>query len=301
MSDIERINLIQIDILKTKIFGVDNHKLIHEILNTRGEIDETYLEDKHHTYYEDKRYPFGHIESEKLIDKLTERVSSAIGREMILSDIWTLTLEYGQSVASHSHKSNTHLLPEEYFSIAYYPSAPEGSADLIFLANAANTIDSSIVVKPENGDLIIFNSYLTHMTNRHRNKTEPRIVVSANFVPKNPNVTPTQDWSAYNRDGQLGSPGYERCYSLKVLTPFGKEDVILGIKGNVAEIFNTSGKYFIDKFTETNNSFEAKFPIDTPMVAEVHILLSIDSNLKTIQGTASIGEYANYSISGVFS
>jgi len=297
MNDVEKINLIQIDVLKTKMFDIDNTKLIQEIINTRGEIDENYLEDKHHTYYEDKRYPFGYIESERLIDRLSERVSVALGREMILSEIWTLTLEHGQSVAAHSHKSNTHLHPEEYFSIAYYPSAPTGSADLIFLANAANTIDSSIMITPEPGDLIIFNSYLTHMTNRHRNKDEPRIVISANFSPKNPSVTPTQDWSAYSRNGDE-NPGYDRCYSLKILTPFGKEDVTLGIKGNMAELFNSTGKYFFEDFIETSTSFSAFFSVDTPVIADISIRFSIDEENGDVVGLAKIGQFAEYSIAG---
>lgn len=298
MSDIEKINLISIDIIKSKILGIDNQKLLNEISNTRGDIDETFLEDKHHTYYEDKRYPFGHVESEKLINKLTDIVSSILNKEMVLSEIWTLTLEHGQSVAAHSHKSNTHLRPEEYFSIAYYPSAPEDSADLIFLVNAANTIESSVVVKPETGDLIIFNSYLMHMTNRHRNKIEPRVVISANFIPKNPDVSPTQDWSAYSRRQDNGLGGYDRCYALRIITPFGSEDATLGIKGSVAEIFNHNGKYFIEQFTETDNEFNAHFSVDTPMVINIGIQFSIISNGK-IDGLLTIGEFANCRIGGV--
>jgi len=298
MNNVERINLIQIDVLRTKLSGIDNNKLIEEIVNTRGEIDETYLEDKHHTYYEDKRYPFGYVESEKLINKLTESVSAILGRQMILSEIWTLTLEHGQSVAAHSHKSNTHLHPEEYFSIAYYPSAPDGSADLIFLANAANTIDNSIVIKPETGDLIVFNSYLNHMTNRHRNKDEARIVISANFIPNDPNQTPTQDWSAYSRIGKDSSNGYDRCFALKIVTPFGVEEATLGIKGSVAEIFNHSGKYFIEKFTETDSSFGARLSVDTPMIVDIGIQFSIGSR-GAIDGSLMIGEFAKYKVSGV--
>lgn len=298
MSNIEKINLISIDIIKSKILGIDNQKLLNEISNTRGDIDETFLEDRHHTYYEDKRYPFGHVESEKLINKLTENVSNILKREMVLSEIWTLTLEYGQSVAAHSHKSNTHLRPEEYFSIAYYPSAPENSADLIFLVNAANTIESSVVIKPETSDLIIFNSYLMHMTNRHRNKTEPRVVISANFIPKNPDVSPTQDWSAYSRRQDNGLGGYDRCYALKIITPFGSEDATLGITGSIAEVFNHSGKYLIEKFTETDGSFDAHLFVDTPMIADVRIQFFIDQNGK-IDGSLMVGEFAKYRVIGV--
>jgi len=202
MNNVETIPLIAINVIKTRLDDVDNAKLIDEIKNSNGCIDVDYLEDKHHTYYEDSRYPFDMPESEKLILKLESVVSSVLGKEMELSEIWTLTLDEGQSVAAHSHKSNSHVHQEEYFSIAYYPNAPENSADLIFLATACNTLETSVTLPPKTGDLVIFNSYLMHMTNRHRNKNEQRIVVSANFSPKRPNTQQSQDWSAYSRTAQ---------------------------------------------------------------------------------------------------
>jgi hypothetical protein len=298
MSDVEKINLVSIDVLKTKIIGIDNFKLLEEIAGANTEIDDSFMDDKHHTYYEDKKYPFGMIESEKLIHKLTEQVSAAIGKEMVLSDIWTLSLEFGQSVSAHSHKSNTHLHPEEYFSIAYYPSAPDGSADLIFLVNAGNTIENSVEIKPETGDLVIFNSYLTHMTNRHRNKEEARLVVSANFAPKNPNKKSTQDWSAYSRSSENENGGYDKFYCLKIHTPFGKEDVNLGVKGNVAEIFNSTGKYFIENFIDTDTSFAASFSVDTPVIAEIDINFSVNKENGDVVGFAKIGQFSEYSIVG---
>jgi hypothetical protein len=123
-------------------------------------------------------------------------------------------------------------------------------------------------------------------------------VISANFSPKNPNLTPTQDWSAYSRAGEETS-GYDKCYSLKIMTPFGKEDATLGVKGNVAELFNTSGKYFIDSFTETDTSFETSFAVDTPIVTDIHINLSIEPGTGMVAGNASIGEFAKYEITGV--
>jgi len=298
MSDVKKINLLSIDILKTKIHGIDNQRLLQEIFKSTNNIDDSFIENKYHTYYEDKRYPFGSTESEKLINKLTEIVSGSLNKEMVLSSIWTLTLGYGQSVSAHSHKSNTQLRPEEYFSIAYYPSAPTGSADLIFIVNAGNTIEKSVELTPETGDLIIFNSYLMHMTNRHGNKEESRVVISANFSPKYPDLTPTQDWSAYARNPEDSEIIYDKRYSLTIRTPFGKEDATLGIKGDIAEIFNPTGKYFIEKFTETENSFNAEFSVDVPMIATVVIQLSFIEN-RAIEGYISIGEFAGCSVTGV--
>jgi len=100
MNNVEKINLISIDILKTQIIDIDNTKLLEEISNARTEIDAEFIDDKHHTYYEDRRYPFGMIESEKLIHRLTEQVSIALGRDMVLNDIWTLTLRYSRKLAT---------------------------------------------------------------------------------------------------------------------------------------------------------------------------------------------------------
>ena len=88
------------------------------------------------------------------------------------------------------------------------PSAPyegqliyETDTDRIAAYNGSAWITQNglVVVKAETGSLVIFNSFIMHMTNRHQNKDENRIVVSANFWPKQPDTTPTQDWSAYSR------------------------------------------------------------------------------------------------------
>jgi hypothetical protein len=44
--------------------------------------------------------------------------------------------------------------------------------------------------------LIVFNSFINHMTNRHYNE-EQRVVVSANLSPVNENLSENPDWSAY--------------------------------------------------------------------------------------------------------
>jgi hypothetical protein len=199
MNDFEFQSLLNIGIYKKKLNYIDNKKIYEEIKTHSKKIDDSFLDNKNHSYFEDQTYPFGAIESEKLATALVNEVSAALGKEMLLNDIWTLTLANGQSVGYHSHKSNKHLHPTEYYSIAYYPNAPEGSADLQFNITACNTIETLISIPVEEGLLIIFNSFVPHMTNRHNNLNENRIVVSANFSPKYPTSTQTQDWSAYAR------------------------------------------------------------------------------------------------------
>ena len=298
MNNVETIPLIAINVLKTSIDGIDNAKLVDEIKNTRGEIDKSYLEDQHHTYYEDKRYPFGMPESEKLIIKLTDTVSSVLGKEMELSEIWTLTLDEGQSVAAHSHKSNMYIHQEEYFSIAYYPNAPENSADLIFMATACNTIETSITIPPRTGDLVIFNSYLMHMTNRHRNKEKQRIVISANFAPKSPNVKPSQDWSAYSRVEPNGGEDYKNGYLLKAQTIFGEEDYFLfeTLSSGWKIRFN-SNVVDIGDINATNEKITANFTTVIPMTTDISIDLDVSAD-GAVTGYVQIGQFMGVRVSG---
>jgi hypothetical protein len=74
------------------------------------------------------------------------------------------------------------------------------SADLIFLTNHCNLIENSYAISTKTGMLVLFNSYIHHMTNRHYGE-EKRIVVSANFKPKNENMTAVPDWSEHSING----------------------------------------------------------------------------------------------------
>lgn len=200
----ERISLLDISIIKTNLneFEINNKNLIDEIESFDGSIIEN-NEYGHHSQYsihEDRLFPFGKKECDNLIICISEKVNKVINRNMVMSEIWTITLEYGQSVAAHSHKSIEHINPLEYYSIVYFPSAPENSAELTFMVNACNTIDKNITFAPNIGDMFIFNSYLMHMTNRHRNKNTKRISISANFKPLEKEVTIMQDWSIYRRN-----------------------------------------------------------------------------------------------------
>jgi hypothetical protein len=194
----EKVTLISLDVFVDDIKEINNDRLAYEIENFSSPLKEDYLSDKNHSYYEDMKYPFDQEESEKLIKALNIKVNEIIGKPMKIEAIWSLTLNKGQSVAMHSHKSNSHMNHEEYYSIAYYVSAPKGSANLSFSVTMCNTIEKLIEIEPEPGMLVIFNSFIPHMTNRH-NSEIPRIVISANFIPENPDTSTFQDWSAYQK------------------------------------------------------------------------------------------------------
>jgi hypothetical protein len=183
------------------VLDVDNQKIMSELNAGKRQVEDEYrngfLSKTTITYYEDERLPLGAPECERLKELMTKKVSSVIGRQMRLTEIWSLTLEKGQSISAHTHKSNTHMHPEEYYSASYYVNAPEGSARLIFNVNICNTIERLIPVSPKDGMFLIFNSFIQHYSERH-NSEEPRLVISANFHPETPNTTPVPDWSAYN-------------------------------------------------------------------------------------------------------
>jgi hypothetical protein len=132
----------------------------------------------------------------KLESAILETVKQMTNRDYKIDDMWAVKLVKNQSVIAHSHHSNSHVHPEEYYSVAYYPQAPQGSAELIFSANWCGVMQTNVPVTPEKGKLVVFNSYLTHMTARH-SIDEPRLVVSMNLAPVVPNIDPNADWSVY--------------------------------------------------------------------------------------------------------
>jgi len=202
MSDepLEQIVLFSSTVSKTFLPNIDNHKLINEINSSSVQMPQEKKSEKYHTYYEDVLFPYGEPESEKLLTTIGKIINSHVSPlRLILSEAWTLTLSYGQSVSMHSHKSNSMKHLNEYFSIAYYPCVPEDSADLIFSVTAYNSIDSLIYIKPQTGMLLFWNSYIPHMTNRHMNPSMDRVVISANFVPENPSEGGFQYWDIYAR------------------------------------------------------------------------------------------------------
>jgi len=133
------------------------------------------------------------VRLEKVILSVLEKMT---GNEYEIHDMWSVDLIKNQSVIAHSHHSNLHSHPEEYYSIAYYPEVPDGSAELIFSTQWCGIMQGNFAVKPEVGMLVIFNSYITHMTARHK-VDAPRRVLSMNLGPKNPSNLPNADWSVY--------------------------------------------------------------------------------------------------------
>jgi len=190
------LQLINLNAYAMDMHGVDNDVLSKIVLSSNQKPDAgKFMEDNHHTYFEDTVLP-DTPEIHDLCEKISSAVSGVLKREYVIDSIWGLILNHGESVIMHSHKSNTHLHPSEFYSVAYYPSVPEGSAELIFSLTHCNVIEQSISITPKEGMLVIFNSYIPHMTSRHLAE-EPRIVISANLSPVSPNNQIVPDWTPY--------------------------------------------------------------------------------------------------------
>jgi hypothetical protein len=132
----------------------------------------------------------------KLENTVIDAMKHLTERDYKIHEGWAILLQQGQSVIAHNHHSNLHANPGEFYSVAYYPQAPEGSTELIFSANWCGVRNITVPVAPKKGLLLIFNSYITHMTARQQPK-EPRMVVSMNLGPVTPNLAPNADWSVY--------------------------------------------------------------------------------------------------------
>lgn len=144
-------------------------------------------------------------EIKKLENAILKIMNDLTGKEYLISDMWAVNLVKNQSVIAHSHHSNLHAHPSEYYSIAYYPDAPSGSAELIFLAEWCGVMQRTCAITPRTGMLVIFNSYMTHMTARHK-LDDRRLVLSMNLGPVSPNMEPNADWSAYWDRPVIDSP-----------------------------------------------------------------------------------------------
>jgi hypothetical protein len=196
---IEKINLIELPIWVGKMNDLDHKQIADDIMNYGQTIEQTCEEygiiSRGFVQFEDIIMPITK-EITKLETKVKNTLQSLLSKEYEIQDIWAVNLVNNQSVISHTHYSNLHLDPSEYYSVTYYPQVPKGSAELIFDYDYCGIMSGLHSVRPEVGTFVIFNSYIKHMTSRNRS-TEPRLVVSMNLGPTQPRVDPNADWSIY--------------------------------------------------------------------------------------------------------
>jgi hypothetical protein len=197
---IQQHDVLRLQVSTVILDSTDNQKLIKEIEETANSIPVNLIEgfgtSTNQTYFEDSTFPWNMPEASKLLSEIEKIVSTIGNLSMKISEAWTLSLDFGQSVMAHSHRMNNHMKPSEYYSIAYYANAPAGSAKLLFEVGHSNISESIYSIEPEVGMLVVFNSYMKHMTTRHLSH-EKRIAISANLVPISPSMEIVPDLSGY--------------------------------------------------------------------------------------------------------
>ena len=197
---IQQHDVLRLQVNTVILDSIDNQKLIKEIEETANSIPVNFIEgfgtSTNQTYFEDSTFPWNMPEASKILSEIEKIVSTIGNLSMKVSEAWTLSLDFGQSVMAHSHRMNNHMKPSEYYSIAYYANAPAGSAKLLFEVGHSNISESIYSIEPEVGMLVVFNSYMKHMTTRHLSH-EKRIAISANLVPIKPSMEIVPDLSGY--------------------------------------------------------------------------------------------------------
>jgi hypothetical protein len=198
-TKITTIPLIQQNVFTANAEGINHSKIASDVKlygkTIKQECDEYGWVSRGFVQYEDIVVPIT-PETKMLEDFILGLVGELTGKKYKINDIWAVNLLQNQSVIAHSHHSNSHIHPNEYYSVCYYPEAGEDSAELIFTSNWCEHMSSTTAIKPETGMLVLFNSYLTHMTARQKSSS-PRLVLSMNLAPLEPSMLPNADWSVY--------------------------------------------------------------------------------------------------------
>jgi hypothetical protein len=198
-TKINTIPLIQQNVFTANPDGIDHSKIASDVKlygkTIKQECDEYGWVSRGFVQYEDIVVPIT-PEITKLENVILGIIGELAGKKYKINDMWAVNLLKNQSVIAHSHHSNFHIHPNEFYSACYYPEAGEDSAELIFTSNWCEHMSSTTAIKPETGMIVLFNSYLTHMTARQKSNSS-RLVLSMNLAPLEPNMLPNADWSVY--------------------------------------------------------------------------------------------------------
>jgi hypothetical protein len=175
----------------TTITGVDYQKVSEQI------IEQEYVFKKGYGF---RVYPKTE-ECDNLKRLIESMANNVLPIKVDLVDIWAVVTNKGESVSYHSHHSNTHMQPEEYWSGVIYTASDEDSAELVLHSFAFNRVESMTRIKPEVGKAVFFNSFVPHFTTMHESN-RPRVAVSFNLKPKHPNITEIPDMSVYGGNNE---------------------------------------------------------------------------------------------------
>jgi len=167
--------IVIIDYLTTKLTGVDNDLLAHQVeVYKNKRLDD----DENRSGYEDNELPNSKpINDFKQI--LTDALSQAVNDKIIIDRMWGHITVPQASTEYHYHVRLPLSGREAPFSCVYYCKIPEKCGDLSFRVQAGFR-EYIVMEEAELGKLIIFSSEIPHMTGKNASN-ENRISISANF------------------------------------------------------------------------------------------------------------------------
>jgi len=167
--------IVIIDYLTTKLTGIDNELLAHQV--------EVYShkrlsDDENMGGYEDNELP----NSKPINDfkeKLTDALSQAVNNKIKIDRIWGHITVPQAATEYHHHVTLPLTVQTAPLSCVYYCRTPEKCGDLFFRLTAGFR-EYIVKEEPEVGKLVIFSSEVPHMTGKNASEIN-RVSISANF------------------------------------------------------------------------------------------------------------------------
>jgi hypothetical protein len=149
---------------------INHDKLAREVMANPVKIETS----PYHTNFEDfsLETPEG-SESRKLLNIIDENVASTMGLK--LDGFWSHVHLPLESTQRHNHNSTQR---EDAISFVYYVKCPKRCGDLVF---HIHDLISPAIIKPEEGMLVLFPSYLDHLVTKNLS-AGVRISISGNLL-----------------------------------------------------------------------------------------------------------------------
>lgn len=155
------------------IDGVDNDQIVKDVLARR---DIKMKDEATNTGYEDSFLP-----KTPAVDLLMEKIDNivkSVNKHIVQKGApWAHILDPGESTMFHTHSTSG----PPGISFAYWVTYPKNSGEFVGVLQV-DTMRHFHQVEPKAGDLLLFPTYLPHLTSRNASD-EQRISISGNYYP----------------------------------------------------------------------------------------------------------------------
>lgn len=177
---------------------IDNYKKINEemlmYINNLKKIDPKGVVRSNFKGWHSKDFDLNNEQPKKFIEAIKKNINSTLNdmdwdlnnQSVKINNLWAIINEHGAWNQKHHHSNND-------LSAAYYVCANEGCGDIVFydprpgpvfrhpIARSPNILNASVnSIKPEEGMLVLFPSYLEHSVNPNLSDKK-RVVISFNI------------------------------------------------------------------------------------------------------------------------